>query len=80
MPNNDILKLIADNPTLAQAMKDLLLKQFSYDDINADATNQDAGEAFRVVARGRTKIEAAFQELNRHKTPEPRVERVNRAV
>lgn len=82
MPNNEILSLIANNPTLSQALKDLLLKQFDAPknwalDLPETTSNELLGEFLRARIAGSNAVEDAFKEISKFKTPEPRIEKVN---
>ncbi len=76
MPN-DILGLIANNPTLLAALKNVLLKQFADMPYDLTMSNEALGEITRSKIDGQAKVEAAFKEISKYKTPEPRAERVN---
>lgn len=80
MPNNDILKAIADNPTVLNALKELLLKQFESTHINLELSDEQIGQITRSKLLGIEKVEAAFKEISKYKTPEPRPERINRGM
>ena len=77
MPN--ILKTIADNPALFQAVKDTVLKHFSLDHMKDDLPNEMLGQFVRSRLEGRQKVEAAFLEIATYKTPQVHKEEINRA-
>jgi len=67
MPN-DILKGIADNPALFEALKASLFKHFSLDVVDTEQTNQHIGEMVRAKLEGRALLEVAFREIERLRT------------
>lgn len=79
MPDKELLQGFADNETLSLAIKELLLSKFSYHTIGVNQNNQATGEAFRVIALARQKVEDAFRELAQHKTVPDPVDKVNPA-
>lgn len=67
----DILKALADNPALCDALKALLEKQFTLDTIDVDnpvVSNEHIGEQVRARIVGLRKIQGAFDELAKYKT------------
>lgn len=68
---NPILKLIADNPALLDAVKAVFMKHASLTDenlIHLNATNELIGERVRGVIYARSLIEDAFKEIAEHKS------------
>ena len=62
------LKLIADNQGLFDAVKQVIMKKFTVDDLTLDTSNESIGEEVRAVLVGRKKVEEAFVEISTHKT------------
>lgn len=81
MPSdNEILKVIADNPALYQAVKELLLKKFEGDSVlSSTMTDEQIGQITRARIAGIDKVNAAFEEIARHKTTKPLPEKENPA-
>ena len=75
MPPN-ILQIIANNPSLLNAVKETILKHFPYD-VNPNLGNEEMGQVIRAVLNGRQAVESAFREIERHKTPAPQPEKIN---
>lgn len=63
------LKIIADNPALLKELKELLLKQFSFDNISNQMTNENIGQVVRARIDGKILVESAFREIEKLKTP-----------
>ena len=66
MDNN--LKIIADNPILFKALKEVVLKQFTFDSISNQMTNENIGQVVRSRIDGKILVEQAFKEIEKHKT------------
>ena len=62
----EILKQLADNPNLFEAVKKLLEKHFSLDDIKADTPN--LADLVRARLDGKELLKTAFKEIASHKT------------
>lgn len=67
MPN-EILKLIADNPRLIEALKTTLLKQFELEANTDGMDDLQLGQMMRARLIGRQKIEDAFKEIAKFKS------------
>lgn len=65
---NEILKVIADNPALLQAVKETILKQFNLEVVTDDMTDEQIGQITRARTKGIQKVETAFSEIARYKT------------
>ncbi len=65
---NKILKSVADNPALIEALKDLLLKQFNEEDVSTNLTDESLGQITRARLEGISKINKAFSEIETLKT------------
>ncbi len=69
-----ILKNIADNPALFEAVKAMVLLHFEDIPYSEGASDELLGQIFRARQVGRQKVEDAFKEIEAHKTPEPNVD------
>ncbi len=66
----DVLSTVADNPALVSALKELLERYFKVESINTNEVSDVAlGQIYRANIAGLTKLEEAFKELMKHKTP-----------
>ena len=66
---NDLLKIVADNPALSAALRELLMKQFGNDSVlEASMTDEQIGQITRARLAGIDKIEAAFKEIERFRS------------
>lgn len=76
MENKEILKQLADNPSLLEAVKAAILEHFEFDyTFRPEVTNENLGEVVRAISYARQELEKAFQEIAALKstkdTPEP---------
>lgn len=69
MPN-EVLKIIADNPSLTEALKEVLLKQFEMDpsEVHEDITNENLGAMLRARLTGIDSVAKAFKEIAKFKS------------
>ena len=67
---DNILKIIADNPALFEALKKLLGKQFEITDSELEKNMSDEllGQMTRANIVGKNAINNAFREINQYKT------------
>ena len=75
MDNRAILKNIADNQELFEAVKKTVLDQFENMPYSERASDELLGQITRARYVGRQKVEEAFAEIARHKLipkPEPK--------
>lgn len=63
-----VLKSIADNPVLLNAVRDIILKQFSLDEINVNQSNDEMGQVVRARIVGLRKVADGFREIETYKT------------
>ena len=70
MPN-EVLKIVADNPALLNALKTVILEQFSLEEVNTNMTNDNIGQLVRSRVEGMRRVEGAFREIEKYKTPKP---------
>jgi hypothetical protein len=75
----DILKVLADNPTLFEAVKGLLLAKCDLNHIKANTPNAELGEITRALLTAREMIEEAFTEIATYKTVKDNPEKPNPA-
>lgn len=75
----EILKIIADNPALIDALKKLLLEQFEIDTTPDTATDALLGQVYRAKLEGRKAVDRAFSEIRKYRTPTARTEMKNPA-
>jgi hypothetical protein len=65
----NVLQVIADNPSLLEAVKAELLKKFSLSQINvSDLNNTDLADNVRARVMGAALIEDAFKDISRHRS------------
>ena len=62
----EILKQLADNPNLFEAVKKTIEKHFAFDDINSETPN--LAEKVRARLDGKELLKNAFKEIASHKT------------
>lgn len=67
MPES-ILTRLADDQALFDEVKKVVLEQFDEMPSEAGATDELLGQYLRARIVGRQKVEAAFQEISRHKS------------
>ncbi len=76
----EILKTLADNPALFEAVKSVLLKQFTTSEGEVEAfTDEQLGQRVRARIVGTQAVENAFKEIKSYKTPEPIPPKINEA-
>ncbi len=66
--NEDVLKLVADNKTLFEALREKLLNAFDISVINLQLPNEQLGEQVRALLVGAATVELAFRDIERLKT------------
>ncbi len=65
----DVLKLIADNQALTEALKELLKGEFETPLTEVDASSdEEIGQRVRARLYGKRAIEEAFKKIAKHKT------------
>ena len=74
----EILKVVADNPKLLEAIKVVFLEQFN-DKYDLNRANDKLGEIVRSNENGKVKIESAFKKILEYKTPTKPQDKLNRA-
>jgi hypothetical protein len=79
--DKDILKVIADNPSLTDALKKLLLAEFELETPQSDlgVTDEVLGQIFRARLVGKAKVESAFRKISSFKTEQDVAVKVNLA-
>jgi hypothetical protein len=69
MPNESVLKIIADNKVLLEALKEVFFKQFELKgSVTTTLSNDAIGQVVRARLDGLKLLESGFRELERHKT------------
>lgn len=81
MPSTEnILSILADNPALTDAVKAVLVKQFSTEPVcTPDVTDMVLGQFLRAKMSGMKAIDEAFKEIARYRTTPDKPERQNPA-
>lgn len=74
-----LLKLVADNPALSDALKAVLFKQFDDLPFSESASDELLGQVTRARITGRRMVEKAFAEIAQHKSVQKRPEHKNEA-
>lgn len=77
--DKELLKQIADNPSLSEALRKLLEEKFSTDSLTADHADEVLGQMVRARLVGLKAVEEAFKEIAKYKSQPPSVPRINRA-
>jgi hypothetical protein len=75
----EILKALADNPALLEAVKKLLVDKFSVDTLSVNTSNEILGQAVRARLDGLRVVEEAFKEIAKYKSVPTLPERKNEA-
>lgn len=67
---DNILTMIADNPALFAAVKEVVLEHFESSDLRTDEAIDDIrlGQMYRARLVGIQKVEEAFKEISSHRT------------
>jgi hypothetical protein len=77
---NEILKMIADNPLLSGALRELLEKQFNLPiEMRIDRSDELLGQITRARLAGLNAIDSAFKEIEQYKSILDEKEKVNPA-
>lgn len=76
-----ILKIVADNQGLSDAIKEVLLEEFLMEDERTDdmLSNERLGEMFRARLVGIRKVESAFKKIARYKSKDQDGPKINGA-
>ena len=77
--DNQILKIIADNPALFEALKKEFEKVYNVDDFDLKLDNEVLGQNVRALQMTKEAVKQVFQEIEKYKTIPYQPERVNRA-
>lgn len=77
--DKEILKTIADNPALREALRKVLEKQFALINLSLNDSDTVLGQSVRANLVGMSGIESAFKEIDKYKTIPDEPERVNPA-
>lgn len=79
---NPLLKVIADDPALLKALKELLYSEFEVDYVSgadANKSNEDLGAVLRARLEGLRKVDSAFKKILQIKNPTENVDKKNPA-
>jgi hypothetical protein len=77
--NDQILKIIADNPALCEAVRNLILAEFATNEDDLKFDNGKLGERVRARLEGKRAVERAFEKMLSYKTIPSRTEKIMRA-
>lgn len=67
-PNMEILKTLADNPQLLEAVKKTMLSKFEFGQLDSNTSTEKLGEYVKARLQGIKMVEEAFAEIELHKT------------
>ncbi len=73
----ELLKIVADNPSLSDALRRLLEEKFSTDKLKAEVADEILGQMVRARLVGLAAIEEAFKEIEKYRTEKESVDKVN---
>ena len=65
---DNVLKTLADNPVLTEAVKQVILKYFSNDKLTSDLADIELGQMVRARLVGLQAVNDAFAEIAWHKS------------
>ena len=65
---SEILKTVADNQALTEALKEVILKQFDEESVSTSLNNESLGQVTRARLDGIKKVNLAFIEIGKYKT------------
>lgn len=66
--SENILKTLADNPSLTEAVRACITKYFSVDKLTSDVADIELGQMVRARLVGLQAVNDAFLEIARHKS------------
>ena len=66
--NDEILKVLADNPALTEAVKTTIAKYFSVDKLTSDLADIELGQMVRARLAGLDALNKAFAEIAQYKS------------
>ncbi len=76
---NDILRLIADNPSLFEAVKAVVVEEFTNQKFDLTASNEHLGELTRARLQGLSCVDAAFKKIAQCKSAPKSEPLINKA-
>lgn len=76
---NEILKILADNPALMEAVRKVIEDEFETPAFNDEISNELLGQVVRAKMKGLEAVETAFSKIARLKTHEVKKEAPNPA-
>ncbi len=63
-----ILSIVADNPKLLEAVKEVFVKQFDLEKVSIEQTNEEMGQSVRARIVGLKMVDSALSEILTYKT------------
>jgi hypothetical protein len=79
MTDNPILKIVADNPALTEALKKEFEKVCVADDLDLRSSDELLGQQFRGYEVAKIAVEEVFREIEKYKTVPEGAPKVNMA-
>lgn len=77
--DKELLKVIADNPPLMEAVKKVIMVKFSLETLGTNYPNEILGQLTRSRLEGRELVELAFKDIANYKTVEIKPQGANPA-
>ena len=79
MENNQILKVIADNPALVEALKKEFEKVYNLDEFDVKLDNEVLGQNVRAFQMTKELIKKVFREIEKYKSVPDVKDKINPA-
>lgn len=67
--HSDLFKILADNPALITALREMFAKHLSIDTIDTSTPNEMIGQIVRARVEGLAAVNAVITEIERYRTP-----------
>jgi hypothetical protein len=77
--DNQILKIIADNPALREALKKVFEDISNFDDFDLNVSNELLGQNVRAFQMTKELAKQVFREIEKYKTIPDQSEKINPA-
>lgn len=77
--DKDLLRIVADNPQLMEALKRAILRQFRLDNLGTNYPNEVLGQLTRSRLEGKELVELAFKDISHYKSHDKKPETHNPA-